>query len=281
MRGVAVVAILTLALGIGATTTMFSVVYAALLRPPPFAEPDAAGDAVRHRARRRATGCVRLRWSRPEYRRAAASASSFEASRRSPAVAASRRAAATATPEQIDGEMVSSDYFGVLARGAAAGRVFRRRGRHGRGRASGGDDQRRACGGAASRRSGAHRRHASSHQRRAADGDRHPARGLRRPHRQGRRSGSRAPMAPRVDLLGLPDDAAALHQRRRAAAGRSDARARQRRARGDRRRASAMRPTPPRGAVGRGGAADRRRTGRAGDAAIGAGCCWPRPPACC
>ena len=40
MRGVAVVAILTLALGIGATTTMFSVVYAMLLRPPPFADPD-------------------------------------------------------------------------------------------------------------------------------------------------------------------------------------------------------------------------------------------------
>ena len=48
MRGVAIVAILTLALGIGATTTMFGVVYAALLRPPPFAEPDRADDAVRH-----------------------------------------------------------------------------------------------------------------------------------------------------------------------------------------------------------------------------------------
>src|SRR5436190_23729487 len=40
MPGLSAVAILTLALGIGATTTMFSVAYAALLRPPPFADPD-------------------------------------------------------------------------------------------------------------------------------------------------------------------------------------------------------------------------------------------------
>src|SRR5206468_4124564 len=36
MRGVAIVAILTLALGTAGTTTMFSVVYATLLRQPPF-----------------------------------------------------------------------------------------------------------------------------------------------------------------------------------------------------------------------------------------------------
>src|SRR5205807_1583965 len=36
MRGVAAVAVVTLALGIAATTTMFSVAYAALLRPLPF-----------------------------------------------------------------------------------------------------------------------------------------------------------------------------------------------------------------------------------------------------
>src|SRR5260370_26554250 len=40
MRGVAVIAIVTLAVGIGATTTMFSVVYAMLLRQPPLPGPE-------------------------------------------------------------------------------------------------------------------------------------------------------------------------------------------------------------------------------------------------
>ena len=63
-RGVTSVAVLTLALGIGGTTTMFSVVYAALLRPAPFADPDRL--VMLYVTRTTATeGFVRLRWSRP------------------------------------------------------------------------------------------------------------------------------------------------------------------------------------------------------------------------
>ena len=71
-----------------------------------------------------------------------------------------------------------------------------------------------------------------------------------------------------ADLLGLSDDAAAFHQRRRAAARGHDARAGQRRA-GDDRSEPRRRRRPARCPMERDGAADRRRAHRSDAAALG------------
>ena len=121
MRGVAVVAILTLALGIGATTTMFSVVYARLLRPPPFA--DAGQLAILFNTSVTPTdGLTRWRWSMPNITALRSSATSFEtvASFTGALLSMSGRG----DPEYVEGEVVSSDYFRTLRVSPIAGRTF-------------------------------------------------------------------------------------------------------------------------------------------------------------
>jgi putative ABC transport system permease protein len=120
-RGVAAVAILTLALGIGATTTMFSVVYAALLRPAPFADADRLVVLYITRTTPK-DGLVRMRWSRP-ITDAIAQVTSLEsfASFSGTNVAVS---GGDAPPEQIDGETIAPAYFRVLRVAPSAGRAF-------------------------------------------------------------------------------------------------------------------------------------------------------------
>jgi hypothetical protein len=107
MRGVAVVAVASLALGIAATTTMFSAAYAALLRPLPFAESDRLVMLfTAHTSPRE--GLALSRWSSPLIDTLAASVTSYQAiaSYTAPLLSLSGGAG---NPEQIDGEIVSPE----------------------------------------------------------------------------------------------------------------------------------------------------------------------------
>jgi predicted permease len=121
MRGVAIVAILTLALGIGATTTMFSVVYAMLLRPPPFPDPDRLVILFNTSVTPR-DGLQRLRWSMSNITELERVTTSFESvgSFTGPLFTLSGHG----DPEHIDGETVSRGYFQALRVSPIAGRVF-------------------------------------------------------------------------------------------------------------------------------------------------------------
>ncbi len=122
MRGVAIVAIATLALGIAATTTMFSAVYAALLRPLPFDDPDRLVILFTSHTTPR-EGLVLSRWSRPLIDELTASVSSYQSiASFSPSLVAI--SSGSGEPEQIDAEIVSPDYFRTLRVGPATGRVF-------------------------------------------------------------------------------------------------------------------------------------------------------------
>jgi predicted permease len=121
MRGAAVLAMLTLALGIGSTTTMFSVVYATLLRAVPFPEPGRL--VMLYLTRATATSRDdRVRFSHSQIRALMAQAVSFEAITTLTRTSLSIEAPG---PQQIDGEIVSSAYFDLLRVRAIAGRLFR------------------------------------------------------------------------------------------------------------------------------------------------------------
>jgi putative ABC transport system permease protein len=110
-----------LAVGIGATTTMISVAYAALVRPLPFPDPGrlATLDVTRTTPR---DGLQRTRWSRREVEDLVRATSSFEA------IGSYSFAGVNLTsggdPERIDAEVASPGYFRVLGVTAQQGRTF-------------------------------------------------------------------------------------------------------------------------------------------------------------
>ena len=135
--GTTALSIVTLGLGISATTTTFSAVYAALLRPVPYLQPDRLGYV--HTTRQTATSALaRQRWSYVLAEQVREYATSFESlgtfSRTSVTIGAAQRAgmrpaaerADDASAGQVDGEVVSAGYFETLRARPIVGRVFSR-----------------------------------------------------------------------------------------------------------------------------------------------------------
>ncbi len=123
--GFTAVVVLTLAVGIGANTAIYSVVDATMLRPLPFREPDRLmrvslvipADPAQQRP-----GQDDMIWSYPKYELFRDSQDVFE----STAVyrAATFNLTGDGDPERLRGEEVSASYFPMLGVDAAVGRTF-------------------------------------------------------------------------------------------------------------------------------------------------------------
>jgi putative ABC transport system permease protein len=111
-------AVLTLALGVGASTAVFSVVHAILLRPLPYPEPDRLVELFEDNRKAGFT----MRTSALNY------LSWAERSQRLEAIAAFRNASLTVTdagdPEVVSGSLVTASLFRVLRIPPIAGRIL-------------------------------------------------------------------------------------------------------------------------------------------------------------
>jgi MacB-like periplasmic core domain len=115
--GFTAVAVLTLALGIGANTSIFSVVHGVLLAPLPYSEPDRLVMVWENNPR-----FPRVAVSYPNFRDWQRSARSFQQ------MAAGRDQGVDLTspgaPEHLNGRQISSGFFGTLGVELALGRDF-------------------------------------------------------------------------------------------------------------------------------------------------------------
>src|SRR5215469_12278770 len=115
--GFTLIAVIALALGIGANTAMFSVVNSVLLQPLPYAQPERL---------------LKLYTSMPQFRDASISYPNFldwqQRSRSFEGMAAYRNTTfnltGSANPERVRGEMMSSTMFPVLGIKPVVGRTF-------------------------------------------------------------------------------------------------------------------------------------------------------------
>jgi len=113
--GFAAVAILTLALGTGATSAIFSFVYAVVLRPLPYHEPDRLLSVAEHRG-------FDMALTAPDYLDWRAAATSFE--QLAAAAGTTANLTGRGEPERVIAARVSGNYFDTLGVPPAHGRGF-------------------------------------------------------------------------------------------------------------------------------------------------------------
>jgi putative ABC transport system permease protein len=119
--GFAAAAALTLALGIGANTTMFSIVNAVLLQPLPFPEPERLMTVWNGRsAEPRTLNIVSL----PDYREWQARSRSFEELALFDSAGRGYNLTGGVEPEQVSGVRVTASFFRVLGIPPLLGRTF-------------------------------------------------------------------------------------------------------------------------------------------------------------
>ena len=119
--GFTAVAVLTLALGIGTVTTIFSILDAAVLRPLPYRDPASLMTvAITHREGNAAPD--HFPWSAPKFDSFRRHATSFEKTAAWADI--DLNLTGVAEPERLSAEIVSAAYFPVLGVDAALGRTF-------------------------------------------------------------------------------------------------------------------------------------------------------------
>jgi putative ABC transport system permease protein len=124
--GFALTAILTLAIGIGATTAIFSIFYAVLLRPLPYPQPDRLVEISALESVPGSTATNTNEISYPNFRDWRDQAHSFESMASYHPNTLVLNAAGPNAARNLQIGVVSSDFFHVLGMQPALGRTFRR-----------------------------------------------------------------------------------------------------------------------------------------------------------
>jgi predicted permease len=120
--GFAAIAILILAVGIGATTAIFSVVNATLLRPLPFREPDRLMSNFLRMPVQYGSGEIDMIWSYPKYQAFLSAQRTFGET--AIHVADAFTVGGDDGSERVLGESVSARYFAILGLTPERGRFF-------------------------------------------------------------------------------------------------------------------------------------------------------------